>query len=509
MDDISKVYIYLLNDTIIENLQDINNMSIVMLKGEKGDGAGTWGEIDGNIAHQTDLQNALSSKANQSALNTTNANVSTNASNIATLQAEVSAFGNGSPEVVETVAEMIDTTKTYLYVGTETGYTSGNWYYYDGSDWVSGGAYGSNGGGISDNARNLLKYVLERVAYTETGMQIYINALYEALKLIDSPPTETFTILNTLVNVTNSNGATSIASGSAYSATLSVESGYTWGTVTITMGGTDITSTAYNSSTHEISIASVTGDLVIVASATAPVTTYTITNALSHVSNSNTSASVQANSSYSGTLTADTDYEIDSVTVTMGNVDITSTAYTSATGVISIASVTGDIVITASAILPDTRFEIEYRGNYTISSPSNTRVTLISKEITIAYGETLTISAENGYVLYALTAYGCKDHHEYEYQPKGTNQQYYVIGVNNATSYEYATNEMVVGSGGKLAYTGTTWNTGKSMSITNSAITSLTFSGFGVFVEKGTTSSHGSEEITIDEAKSAISWTIS
>ena len=113
MDDISKVYIYLLNDTIIENLQDINDMSIVMLKGEKGDGAGTWGEIDGNIAHQTDLQNALSSKANQSALNITNANVATNTSNISTLQTEVSALGNGSPEVVDTVAEMIDTTKTY------------------------------------------------------------------------------------------------------------------------------------------------------------------------------------------------------------------------------------------------------------------------------------------------------------------------------------------------------------------------------------------------------------
>ena len=37
------------------------------------------------------------------------------------------------------------------------------------------------------------------------------------------------------------------------------------------------------------------------------------------------------------------------VTVTMGGVDITATAYTASSGVISIASVTGDVVITAAA----------------------------------------------------------------------------------------------------------------------------------------------------------------
>ena len=49
----------------------------------------------------------------------------------------------GSPEVVENSSDMTDTSQVYLYVGSEAGYTSGDWYYYDGSDWVSGGAYGS------------------------------------------------------------------------------------------------------------------------------------------------------------------------------------------------------------------------------------------------------------------------------------------------------------------------------------------------------------------------------
>lgn len=292
----------------------------------------------------------------------------------------------GTPEVAETAADMTETDKIYVYVGSEEGYTAGNWYYFNGTSWASGGVFGSSGGGISNNARNLLKYILERVAYTETGMQIYVNALYEALKQIDSPPTETYTILNTLVNVTNSNGATSIASGSAYSAILSVESGYTWGTVTITMGETDITSSAYNSSTHEISIASVTGDIEIIASATAPVTTYLITNALTHVTNSNSSASIQSGSAYSATLTADTNYAISSVTVTMGGVDVTSTVYDSSDNSITIASVTGDIVITASATVVVTTIaftlgSIDTSGAETVST---TRARSASIPVTLA-----------------------------------------------------------------------------------------------------------------------------
>ena len=47
----------------------------------------------------------------------------------------------GSPLVASTVAGMTDTDKIYVYTGTEIGYTAGNWYYYDGSAWASGGVY--------------------------------------------------------------------------------------------------------------------------------------------------------------------------------------------------------------------------------------------------------------------------------------------------------------------------------------------------------------------------------
>lgn len=50
----------------------------------------------------------------------------------------------GSPLVANTTSAMIDTTKIYVYTGNQSGYTNGNWYYYDGANWVSGGTYNSS-----------------------------------------------------------------------------------------------------------------------------------------------------------------------------------------------------------------------------------------------------------------------------------------------------------------------------------------------------------------------------
>lgn len=57
---------------------------------------------------------------------------------IATIRAAV-----GSPLKASTVAQMTDKNKIYVYVGSESGYTNGNWYYWNGSAWVSGGVYNS------------------------------------------------------------------------------------------------------------------------------------------------------------------------------------------------------------------------------------------------------------------------------------------------------------------------------------------------------------------------------
>lgn len=81
-------------------------------------------------------------------------------------------------------------------------------------------------------------------------------------------------ITNTLTNVTTSNDAVAAEDGTAYSATITAADGYTMSSVTVAMGGADITSTAYNSDTGVVSIAAVTGNVVITAKAT-KVVTYT------------------------------------------------------------------------------------------------------------------------------------------------------------------------------------------------------------------------------------------
>lgn len=80
------------------------------------------------------------------------------------------------------------------------------------------------------------------------------------------------------------------------------------------------------------------------------VTTYAVTNALSNCASSNGATAVNANAAYSATITASDGYTLDgaTVTITMGGTNITSTAYSN--GVVSIAKVTGAVVITISAV---------------------------------------------------------------------------------------------------------------------------------------------------------------
>ena len=163
-----------------------------------------------------------------------------------------------------------------------------------------------------------------------------------------NPPTVTkYTITNNLSHATNSNSATSIAENTSYSANITANSNYKIKTVTVTMGGVNITNTAYSSG--RISISSVTGNIVITVtteSVTSETTRYTITNNLSHATNSNSATSIEENSPYDATITANSNYRIKNVTVTMYGTDITNDVYSG--GRIIIPRVIGDIVITVT-----------------------------------------------------------------------------------------------------------------------------------------------------------------
>jgi hypothetical protein len=80
-----------------------------------------------------------------------------------------------------------------------------------------------------------------------------------------------YTVTNTLTQCTTNNSATKAVQGGSYSATITANSGYELSSVKVTMGGTDISSTAVSGG--KITIANVTGNIVITAVSTEVATT--------------------------------------------------------------------------------------------------------------------------------------------------------------------------------------------------------------------------------------------
>lgn len=75
----------------------------------------------------------------------------------------------GAPLVAQTADAMTDDTRVYVYVGSEEGYVSGNWYYYDGSAWTSGGVY--NAAAVQTDDKLLAERVPADAAAAGTGIR--------------------------------------------------------------------------------------------------------------------------------------------------------------------------------------------------------------------------------------------------------------------------------------------------------------------------------------------------
>ena len=197
-----------------------------------------------------------------------------------------------------------------------------------------------------------------------------INAFRAAM--IDGTP-ETLhwyqTITKNLTGCTISNGTTQVDYGERYTATLTPDSGKVLTSVMVEMGGVDITTTAYTAGSGAINIAKVTGAVTITAVAIMPSVTYTITLNLTNCASSNTATSIAENASYTTTLSPTGGYKkLGTITVTMGGVDISASAVSGST--ITIAKVTGDIVITCAAVITNIIDTIGISANTRLSTSS-------------------------------------------------------------------------------------------------------------------------------------------
>ena len=174
-----------------ENIIDKNNIQDDLIKelrelylefNEKG--------IDNNIVREKVnyfLENSVKIKDVISKLNT-------NTSNIKNINSQLDNKANknevGTPLTATNISEMIDTTK--IYVNT----TDGNWYSWNGSDWVSGGVYNSQGiadKSITENKTSFInvsvgvnkfdKEIADIGKYQKNGTTVTEDSLYYMVKV--------------------------------------------------------------------------------------------------------------------------------------------------------------------------------------------------------------------------------------------------------------------------------------------------------------------------------------
>ena len=119
---------------------------------------------------------------------------------------------------------------------------------------------------FSDDFKTALLNCFENVAWINENGQTYYDALYDSLY-----PDNMWFITNALTGCVTSNNATNILKNNSYVATITANEGYTLdgATVSITMGGNDVTNLYYSSGS--INIPNVTGNLVITVTAVSDV----------------------------------------------------------------------------------------------------------------------------------------------------------------------------------------------------------------------------------------------
>ena len=119
----------------------------------------------------------------------------------------------------------------------------------------------TSGTGLPDTAKNLLIAILKNAVYT-VNQKANIEALENALST-QNTPTDAWSIVQNLTYVTSTNTAFNVKKGESYTTTIVPNKNYKINSVTVVMGGVDITNTAYNNGV--ITINSVTGNVTITA----------------------------------------------------------------------------------------------------------------------------------------------------------------------------------------------------------------------------------------------------
>ena len=167
------------------------------------------------------------------------------------------------------------------------------------------------------------------LGFTAAEINAFRAAMIDGTPETVTPSIDTYTVTNTLTNATSDNAATSETEYQPYTAKIVPANGYVISSVQVKMGGVDVTSSVWRGRETVLN--------------------RRVTESLTNCTSDNSKVAVIDGQSYAATLTADAGYTLEGATIsiTMGGIDM-SKFYKD--GVIAIPNVTGDLVITVSAV---------------------------------------------------------------------------------------------------------------------------------------------------------------
>ena len=189
-----------------------------------------------------------------------------------------------------------------------------------------------------------------------SGKKVTINKVTDNV-VITVNVHQTFKIVKTTYGVTLSNTTSVIAKGSSYECTVTPTSGYNAVTITVREGsstGTDVTGKYVSG--NKINIPSVTFDVYITANGYT-LSNYDVVNNLTNCTTSNNATTVEADASYTATVTHSPDYALKTLTVKMGGTDITNDVVTHSTNKYNIPT-----YVSASIKIPKVTGKVEITG---------------------------------------------------------------------------------------------------------------------------------------------------
>lgn len=189
-----------------------------------------------------------------------------------------------------------------------------------------------------------------------SGKKVTINNVTDNV-VITVNVHQTFQIVKTTYGVTLSNTTSVIAKGSSYECTVTPTSGYNAVTITVREGsstGTDVTGKYVSG--NKINIPSVTFNVYITANGYT-LSNYDVVNNLTNCTTSNNATTVEADASYTATVTHSPDYALKTLTVKMGGTDITNDVVTYSTNKYNVPT-----YVSASIKIPKVTGKVEITG---------------------------------------------------------------------------------------------------------------------------------------------------